>query len=949
MSSETASLVHAIARRFQGLKGLDAHSLQGSASMKQGPDGPSADSGLFAISLLDASALIDALYPQRRPASLISDSDVGRSGLQSSASSVSGFSLFASPNSSHTTLVYPSSWPTDPVKGAPEQETGQSDADTGLSEARGIPSQDQVEESLLRDVRASIEEMIVSGRFRSDRQFAILCFDGREGTFETQSCRLQNTGPDESLHRKRDTEDSASLKEIALLREVLPELLDDLECESPYLLRTCIEQDIRLWLLRALEDRVKYAKDHGEFVTAHLYATKLSQYETFLSRPNSDIVLDSALVQMEEDADISLERTLTSVEQCEIQLKSITPALLTQRTRLEDYLHQFSQLRDKMVYVADVRTSAAYDEARSIASALNVMGKPRKLSKARTAPPLRHWSTPKISNNNLHLKTEAQILELLSASANQGGPNKLSDDQSKALASWLASNEVQNLCLGEERLQRLCMEIRKAVDTLTADASPLWTSTLFSCDRPREMASHNAGSSNAFPWPANASRFDMLRLHTQFSTGRDGLSSTASSHPLSAQSSRDFLDARSPTLTSRSSVPFWSPTMTDAISPSSATSVGSSHPHSGFVKDTSRVANPLKRRDEALAEVRKHVTSLLLSELTASMFNDGSETDQAFWTGLGGDLAEKHLRSLSRVLEDSEDATPAERDRFDFQDAFETLVGQFSTSCDPAAKLSILVEIDTLLGLSRPAGEMGSSPSQSASQPMTSETANDHAGMPISDSKVNGFRKLFCKKRTRPQAIFRDMQYIASLIPSMQGEYSAKSRAFWHASLAITRLKKELCNVMVETADSIIAHHSIIRGHGRSSSSSAAQQQRDSAAFPTTSQTPPAEDIAKYSMADAAHLLQITAKEGDAVAQRELATLYLTNPELMEHIIAPLARPREVFKEELESKWRKNQDPNRCDPGTMCVAHHWMSLSARGGDALAREFLKQREEMERLP
>lgn len=107
-------------------------------------------------------------------------------------------------------------------------------------------------------------------------------------------------------------------------------------------------------------------------------------------------------------------------------------------------------------------------------------------------------------------------------------------------------------------------------------------------------------------------------------------------------------------------------------------------------------------------------------------------------------------------------------------------------------------------------------------------------------------------------------------------------------------------------------------------------------------------DFSAYTMADAGKLLQITAKEGNAAAQRELATLYLTHPDLMSNVIAPFAQPREVFREELVSKWR-NQDKARCDPLTMCVAHHWMLLSSRGGDALAKEYLRQREEMERLP
>jgi hypothetical protein len=69
----------------------------------------------------------------------------------------------------------------------------------------------------------------------------------------------------------------------------------------------------------------------------------------------------------------------------------------------------------------------------------------------------------------------------------------------------------------------------------------------------------------------------------------------------------------------------------------------------------------------------------------------------------------------------------------------------------------------------------------------------------------------------------------------------------------------------------------------------------------------------------------------------------------MDHVIAPFALPGDVFKDEIEGKWKRDRDPERCDPQTMCVAHHWMVLGAKGGDALAREFLRQREEMERLP
>ena len=343
-----------------------------------------------------------------------------------------------------------------------------------------------------------------------------------------------------------------------------------------------------------------------------------------------------------------------------------------------------------------------------------------------------------------------------------------------------------------------------------------------------------------------------------------------------------------------------------------------------------------------LATVREHIISLLLSELTVNLFNDGSETDQSFWTGLGGGLAMRHFASPACVdyAEEAHERGSSVGTSFDFQAAIEALLRRFSGDCNPATKLGHLLDIDSLLELRQNESAAQTSESFGADErQLQHRNTNDSA-----NAKIAGFRSLFSDGRTRPAAIFRDLQYIAALVPSLMTETSPQSTAFWHAAVAITGLKKELCTIMVETADSIIAYHSNNRGHGRSPSS--AQQQRDSATFAPTSSTPPAEDVAKYSMSNAAHLLQITAKEGDAVAQRELATLYLTNPELMDHIIAPFARPREVFKEELESKWRKNQDPNRCDPVTMCVAHHWMSLSAKGGDALAKEYLKQREEMD---
>jgi hypothetical protein len=110
------------------------------------------------------------------------------------------------------------------------------------------------------------------------------------------------------------------------------------------------------------------------------------------------------------------------------------------------------------------------------------------------------------------------------------------------------------------------------------------------------------------------------------------------------------------------------------------------------------------------------------------------------------------------------------------------------------------------------------------------------------------------------------------------------------------------------------------------------------------------EPLSRYTMEDAARMLVITAKEGDSVAERELAIFYLTSPELVQRTVLPLTKPMDVFKTELLNRERKaSQDPARSDPMTMCVAQHWMEQSMRGGDPLAAKYLRQRSELENIP
>ena len=703
-------------------------------------------------------------------------------------------------------------------------------------------------------------------------------------------------------------------------------------------------------ILRAFKQRINRFEEDSNFIAAHSWFRKLRSFHALVTKGSSPFNVLDELDNIRQHRQCSLDQASRLMDRCDNWLRTVRPYFEKYNSELLTRAEIADRLRDKMWYVADVRTSAAYDEVRSVASALKIMGKPKKPARTRLAPPLRHWSGPKMSNISLHLKTEAQVLEILSAPPDHGGPNKLSDDQSRALSTWMERNAVPNLCRGEERLHKLCMESRKAVDQLTADGSTLLSSALFARDK-------RPSPQQAAPVPATtfsfsnggAARFDLLTLRTNVPPSIDSMSST-SSHPLSARSSRDYLESRSPTLTNRSSAPFWSPVMTEDQSPSSATSMGSSRTHAAQGAPIRSQRFAAKDSNESRTEQLRHrTTSLLLSDVAGPLFSDGSETDRAFWTGLGGELSEKHIRSVRLSVEMETEISEAFWDgQFDFDSAFEKLAARFSASCNPFVKLAYLLDIDTLLGpyiSQRPSTTPNSRP-ELRPRTFSLQQLNRQGTSSTVDVKIEGFRRLFCNSSLRPAWIFRDLQYIAALVPSSTLESTAQGKAFWNATVALSGLKQEIRRIMVETADGIIAYHSNNRGHYRASS--AAQQERDSATFSAPSRTPSAEDISQYEIADAAYFLQITAKEGDSVAQRELATLYLTHPELMDHIIAPFSRPRDVFKEELESKWRKNQDPNRCDPGTMCVAHHWMSLSSRGGDALAKEYLRQREEMDRL-
>ncbi|KAI7089454.1 hypothetical protein KC356_g2351 [Hortaea werneckii] len=763
--------------------------------------------------------MIRALHPQRRPSSLLSDIDTLHSGVRSSASSVSGFSLFQNSAALPTITQTQPAWQLEALK-VGETHTGTFSGHPSGSAPATVQSETlAADASQLLEAAQSLEDQLSLGPARTEW----LSFDLQS---ETDECDANgNKIKVEMTHQRR----------VRQCIDIVDALVQDFEADEDINKYAPVE-DCYEDLTLALERRIRNAEAIGDFLGAHYWLERLYQLQHLHTSEAIDSSMATALEAMISEAGRSLEYSESTMQLYDRSLRLLQPSLDSETAALKRFSNTMDRLRNRMWFVSDVRTSALYDEARCVAGALRVMGKPKRGVQTRAAPPLRHWSASRLTTS-FHLKTEAQILEIMSAMPHQGGPNKLSDDQARSTISWMDTNNIENLC--------------KAA--------------------------------------------------------------------------------------------------TEGNSASSATSIGSraapmiSHPS----KTLSHTPQPVQNEVDRL---KRDLTSFLLSDVASCLFVDGSETDHAFWTGLGGELSRDYLRNVpgqpNRVQEPADALHKKTKCvPFDYSSSLSHMLRTFSAFTDPLSKLFKLDEISQLLALKMGVNDKSNEPDPTPGLRSYQRLAkNAH---PSEDDLVSSFRSLFADPALRPNTIFRDLQYIAALVPAQFLESMEQGKAFWNAAVAITQLKQDTCKFMVETADSIIAYHSNNRGHGRSPSS--AQQQRDSAAFTSSSRSSSAEDVSRYSMADAGYLLQITAREGNHVAQRELATLYLTNPDLMDHIVAPFARPRDVFKEELESKWRKNQDPSRCDPATMCVAHHWMSLSSKGGDALAKEYLRQREEMEKLP
>lgn len=423
------------------------------------------------------------------------------------------------------------------------------------------------------------------------------------------------------------------------------------------------------------------SRAQSDFVSAHQYWKTLQQLNALSSaslRRNGFAILLNIFSRGPRD---SIRRSASAIEEYDAWLVWLKQSQERHEGLIEGLMKRLKALRDKMWYVTDVRNSAPYEQSRNICAALKTMGMPRRWNTLQR----KREQLGRGSATNYLFRTETQIMDLLSASDEQGGPNKLSDDQADKTSRWLQQSDVANFCGGEERIHRFCCEIDTCISKLVGESimeSPvLWSSELFLRDRKGFETNRNARDKE-HPWAQGADDAASIisesdRRHSRqppFIRDLRGMSALNSSqqsfdsgsYRFSKASTTlsdivdgpDYFGISSPVHTIDSTSTFYSP-FQSAISPSSAasrahsptTSVtnlsGSFNAHNHHMppfinQPTGRPGTSAsstetvyqqrlsEEKSRFLADLKQTVLNLLLSDLGNLVFSRGSETDKWF-------------------------------------------------------------------------------------------------------------------------------------------------------------------------------------------------------------------------------------------------------------------------------------------------------------------------------
>ncbi|KKY18390.1 hypothetical protein UCRPC4_g05007 [Phaeomoniella chlamydospora] len=453
------------------------------------------------------------------------------------------------------------------------------------------------------------------------------------------------------------------------------------------------------------------------------------------------------------------------------------------------------------------------------------------------------------------------------------------------------------------------------------------------------------------------------------------------------------------TVPSDSYTGFWSPAVTQA---QSATSVYSNHSRPASVHTDlpgMKISDPSQNAKAMfLQHLRNNLVSLLLSDLCCPVWSTGCETDAWISDVLNQPIIRQRIRkraSIEKLLsrgsapshhlsrpssprlksKRSMSAGPGSlRDRpqsllsstkaehmprldpavnpnrgpFSFASAFADIIQRFSAEADPRQKLQSLKDLrnlvtsslDTLPEESSQLDNRSQSHSRRQSrrwsQPILQRRRNESLPRTVppeqeaveeteeygesksprldpADSKViDRMKKIFMD--IRPRTLFRDLQLVSTFTDPIVLAEPDNAKALLLTGLAALAFKEDVCRTMVGIADRVIMQDSIKRR--------------------LTGET-----TSDFSLSDAINFWIICAKEGNAVAQREIATLYLTHSSFLPKASAPMSLSRDTFNSQTEISLR-NVPETSVDESAMKLAVHWMQLAAKNGDKLAQSRLQ---------
>ena len=748
--------------------------------------------------------------------------------------------------------------------------------------------------------------------------------------------------------------------------------------------RNVVEEtpSVLLAMLQAAEEQCLAQLD---FVNAHLYWKALNQLDGLSSENLKRDGYASLLTILSKGPRESIQRSISAIAECEAWLQGLTQTQERYDVGVTVMSKQLAALRDKMWYATDVRYSQLYENAQNCIKSLISMA-----SSATNSPLSQKRSNLTRTRNFLKEPTimATQVTPLLGNGRDSGSPNKLSDEQSDITVKWLSQFGIENFCQGEERIHRFCLEIDTCVTKLVGDTlfehPALWSSGLFQHDK-------RALEGSDFNSDSHGESRDYFGTKVYAGTQRYNSSGTKSKQG------------------DRTGNLLWK-----------------EQPHID--------------KQQFLLTLKNNLTGLLLSDLTTSIFGNGSETDQWMSSDLAQGLIEnmrtqreeahkmekpparkqnisqdlsssdKHSYQINTstetqdgtlsatktsstiagaTLEDFEflsaDNVPisefkssgkptrsSDKSDFPWKMAFLHLLKKFELYPNPHAKLDAIYELRCQVSafLALQSREQGPKlpinqneirlnrrsntsilrggegvidkykelhlndtdlPSNDTPHLKTKTHVSSPSGPVNGDRIVNFLLKLLKDSNIRPKTLFRDLQFIASFIPSNVLDKTERGKAFWDIGLAALSLKQDICRTMIETADEIVSYYAVARMPTKSTNSSP----------PTTA------DQMKYTLKDSAKMFVIAAKDGDAQAKRELAIFYLTHPELVERVIAPFSKPSEVFKRDAQARAKdamsKDRDAAPINEIPLILAHHWMKLAAQGGDNMAQRYLRQNE------